>query len=60
MWDSNSSIGKSYHTVWWRSRWVEIPMEWYWREIEQWELHGLLAEILLSELPPVDIGNVNF
>lgn len=60
MWDRNSSVGKYYHTLWWADQCIEIPMDWYWREIETWELLSLRAELMLRAPSSVDIGNLDF
>lgn len=60
IWDSDSSVGKHYHTFWWAEQCIEIPMDWYWREIETWELLSLRAELMLRAPASVDIGNLDF
>ena len=59
IWDSDSSVGKHYHTFWWADQCIDIPMDWYWREIETWELLSLRAELVLRATPTVDIGTTN-
>jgi hypothetical protein len=40
--------GDSHHTFYFRSVPVHIPMDWFWREIEEWEINGLVVEIKLQ------------
>jgi hypothetical protein len=47
-WDHRSPVGKTHHSFRWGPHTIEIPMDWYWREIHDWELESMRAEILLK------------
>jgi hypothetical protein len=35
---------KGHQTFYFRDTAVHVPMDWFWREIEQWEIDGLVTE----------------
>ena len=39
----NTTIKSRHHSFWFLGTQVHVPLEWYWREIEEWELESLVT-----------------
>lgn len=39
----SSALSQGYHTFYYDSIEVQVPLSWYWREIEDWELESIVT-----------------